>query len=108
MFYSGYVDVVVSSDTDMLVYGVPFVNTWNAATKTGVYYPQTFLRQIATQQQQSLEDYFINMIVQHGCDYVRGRSCLHYSRGKLTVDDGSQMSPDSLGKIVQDLIQALY
>lgn len=108
MFYSRYIDVAITSDTDMLVYGVPFVNTWNAITKTGLYYHQAFLRQIADQAQESLEDYFINMVVQHGCDYVRGRNYLHYSAGKLSIDENFQISPETLGKIAQDAIQAFY
>lgn len=108
MYYSGYIDVAVSSDTDMLVYGVPFVSTWNAISQTGLHYHAAFLRQVASQSQQSLEDYFLNMIIHNGCDYVPGHSYLHYSAGTLIIDDSPAVSPEGLGKIIGNVMLALY
>ena len=61
MYYHRRVDVVLSADSDMLFYNVPFVRDWDPARRSGVYYPQNYLVQYLAKLPRpvSIEDYLI-------------------------------------------------
>ena len=58
MYYIRIVDAVVSSDADMLLYGVPIIAFWDPQKEKGYYYPKDTLYEIRDTSV-SLQELFI-------------------------------------------------
>lgn len=73
LYYHGWVDAVISSDSDMLVYNVPLFCPDRRDARdpmlNGTFYePGTFAR-LAERNRMSVEDYFVKLLLNNGCDY---------------------------------------
>ena len=66
MYYNGLADVVISSDSDMLIYGVPTIFHWE--NSVGKFIPYNTISRIADAKKESLANYLVDSI-QQGCDY---------------------------------------
>lgn len=58
MYHTGIVNVVVSSDADMLLYGVPIIAFWDPQKEKGYYYPKDTLYEVRDMSV-SLQEFFI-------------------------------------------------
>ena len=70
MYYNGLVDVVISSDSDMFIYGVPTIFKWKNCV--GNFVPYNTISRIADAKKESLANYLVDSI-QQGCDYFKKR-----------------------------------
>ena len=99
LYYAGRVDLVVSRDSDMLVYGLPMVSRLPGGGFQ--YFPADALRRAAGASGLSVEDFLVDAVQECGCDYFRTRA------QKLLCRGPSSDAADCAG-LFRDLLQALY
>lgn len=103
LYYAGRVDLIVSKDTDMLVYGLPMA--FDFSNSACSYFPPNAFARAASDMKMSVEDFLVDTIQTRGCDYFKTRS------QKMLLNEvqpnASVHRPNCAG-LFRDLIQALY
>ena len=72
LYYAGRVDLVVSRDSDMLVYGLPMASRLPGGDFQ--YFPADTLRRAAGASGLSVEDFLVDVMQECGCDYFKTRA----------------------------------
>lgn len=110
MYYHRRVDVVLSADSDMLFYNVPFVRDWDPARRCGSYYPQDYLKKYLAGLPHPLpvEDYLILKIIKNGCDFFPYGAGARYRGGKFSFVFSDCRRYVTKDRFVQTLVHALY
>lgn len=101
MYYAGLVDLVLSSDSDMVVYGVPLITRWG--NDVGNFTPYNTVGTIAALKNKALGDYVVDAMQERGCDYFRSRRAAVAGR-----PDYYAPSPAEYAELFRSILQALY
>lgn len=101
----------MSSDSDMLLYGVPIIAFWDMETKSGCYYPGDTLFRIIDDPDTSLQKFFINYILKHGSEYFRlprRLRNLKYENGRIVRQNGAPIPRADLNTVLLGIAKVLY
>lgn len=70
MYYQGFVDMAISSDSSLLFYGVPLLTNLNADDVSGQFYSHGWPQFLAKRNYNiSFENFFIQKLLRSGCEY---------------------------------------